>query len=532
MTIYQRWATVFGSNNTSDISTKARRAKTNPPYISRDVSSNSFPAMDWEQFWSGQSDETKQKIALSVSWIYSAIDLIASESAATGFHVKRFKKSEKEVDIPNHEFELLLKEPNPFMTKTFLLRYTIYWLEMSRLGAFWYLAPDKDTGELIEIWPINPNQMTVVPSKTQFVDHYLYRPKGNQERGYKINPKYVVWFRYPDPHDYWGSLPPLLAALLPAEIELGIQNSQNKFYSESRGIPLSLVSLDPELGDSDFESARADIKTDWSNGATIAIARAGDIDVKSLGFTQRDLEILGNQNITRDKIDSIFFGYPIRSETAFDGDGIKEADRLVKEKKIFPLLVLLAEEITKSVIKPFYDRKLSGKFDDVRTADRALNIQEDALKSRWRTINDMRARDGDPPLDIPEFPGMGDLLVWLATNPSFIATKYGLNKKVDGGNIETPPEVGNLNESQAPEASMNRLISSESEKVAVLTELKRWKTVAKRALNNGEPRVFVSAVIPNELMSEIEYNVIGAKSIDEIERIFTEKRELIEDMEF
>ena len=530
MTIYKRWATVFGSGR--DIDTKARRARTVPPYISRDVTaSNAFPGMTWEEFWDQQDDETKQKIALSVSWIYSAIDLIASETAATAFHVFRFKPNEKEVDMPNHPFESLLKQPNQYMTKTFLLRYTVYWLELSRLGAFWYLAPDRETGELAEIWPINPNQMTVVKSTTQFVDHFLYKPRGNLQKGYKINPKYIVWFRYPDPHDYWGSLPPLLAALLPAEIELGIQNSQNKFYSESRGIPLSLVSLDPELGEADFESARADIKRDWSEGSTIAIARAGDIDVKSLGFTQRDLEILGNQSITRDKIDSIFFGYPIRSERAFDGDGIKEADRLVKEKKIHPLLVLLAEDITKAVVKPYYDKSLTGKFDDVRTADRALNIQEASLKSRWRTINDMRARDGDPALDIPEFPGLGDLPVWLGTNPSFVATRYGLSQKVDGGNIETPPDVGNLTDSHSPAGQANQLIRDEYEKMATLAELKRWRTVAKRSLKSGEPRAFASTIIPDELMHDIQEQLMGAKSIEELDRIFAQAREEVENVD-
>lgn len=523
--LIQRWSTVL--SRPTPVSEKARRPNSMPPYIARDVAANDN-FFTWENFWSEKTEEEKQRIALSVSWIYSAIDLIAGECAATGFRVMEVKPNEKAVDIPNHPFEERLKEPNEFMTKTFLLRYTIYWLEMSRLGAFWYLAPDKQTGELAEIWPINPNQMTVVPSTTQFVDYFIYTPKKSSNKGYRINPKYVAWFRYPDPFDYWASLPPLLAALLPAEIELGIQNSQNKFYSESRGIPLSLVSLDPDLGDADFESARADIRDDWSNGATIAIARAGDIDVKSLGFTQRDLEILGNQNITRDKIDSIFFGYPIRSDSAFDGDGIKEADRLVKEKKIFPLLTLVAEEVTKNVIRRFYDRGLVGEFDDVRTADRALNIQEDSLNSRWRTVDEMRTKDGLPPLDNTEFPGMGQLLVWLATNPSFVATKYGLNNRVDGGNIETPPDVGNLNESLAPEAMANNLVNSQAEKLAVITELKQWKTVAKRAFRDKEHRGFTCIVIPSELKDRIDNELLGIKSEKAIDDLFATVRDEIE----
>lgn len=523
MNFYQRWQTVLRPQGVGE---KARRANTLPRPYRGDVGNES-----WEDFWAKKDEEEKQRIMLTVSWVYSAVDLIARESAAIPFRIKDIKKNEKEVDVPNHDFEQLLRSPNPFMTKTFLLRYLVYWLEMSRVGAFWYLAPDRQTGQLSEIWPLDSNQVTVVPSKTQFVDHYLYKPRHNSERAYKINPKYVAWFRYPDPFDYWASRPPFIAAYLPASIELGIQNSQLKFYSETRGIPLSLVSLDPELSDPDFETARADIKADWSEGATIAISRAGDIDVKSLGFTQKDLETLGNQELTRDKIDSIFFGYPIRSDNAFDGDGIKEADRLVKEKTIFPLLTLISEEITKSIIHPYYDDGKIGQFDDVRTADRALNIQEQSLTSRWQTMDEMRAHDGIAPMSDEQFPDIGSLPVWLATNPSFVGTYYGLNNRVDGGNIEAPPEVGNLQDSAAPEATVNRLVDSEAEKMACLIDLKRWNRVAKKALANGERKVFVSGVIPNELTDTIEKGLAFCKTAADIDELFKKHRARVQEVE-
>lgn len=532
MNFIQRWNTALG--NTAE---KARKPNQIAPHISRDVISTTN--MSWDQYWKTKDDVEKQRIMLRISWIYSAVDLIARQSASTPLKVKRTKKGEKKVDIDNHPFEVLMKSPNPFMTKTFLLRYLIYGLEMSRNGAFWYLAPDRTTKQLAEIWPINPTQITVVPSPTQFVDYYLYTPLNTSERAYKIDPKYIAWFRYPDPFDYWGSLPPFLAAMLPAEIEMGIQGQQAKFYSESRGVPLSLVSLDPDLSDSDFETARTDIKEDWSSGATIAIARAGDIDVKSLGFTQKDLEIIGNQELTRDKLDSIFFGYPIRSDSAFDGDGIKEADRLVNEKTIFPLLTLISEQITKDIIIPFYDAEFIAEFDDVRTADRSLNIQENQLASRWQTMNEMRAKGGEAPMVVPRLDGIGDLPVWLATNPSFVSTYYqlmpsapqGSGNGIDGGNIEAFPEAGNLTDSAAPEATINRLASSAAEKMAIQSDLKRWKTVAKRAQKNGDKRPFVSGVIPNTLVDRIELELIKARTPEAIDTLFGKVRDEIEAIE-
>jgi HK97 family phage portal protein len=506
-----------------DPTEKARQTRSNAPYIARDIGYGD----SWENYWSSKSSEEIQRLLVRISWIYSAITLISRITASTDFLVKEIKTNEKEIDIPNHEFERLLLSPNPFMTKTFLLQYVVMWLEISRTGAFIYLAPDS-TGKITELWPINPNQITIEKSPDQFVKYFVYKPKNSSNKVYKINPNYVAWFRFPDPWDYWGSLPPLWAALLPGEIELGIQSSQKQFYTESRGVPLSIVTLDPELSGPDFETAKADIRSDWEDGTTIAIARAGTIKVESLGFSQKDLEIIGNQELTRDKIDAIFFGYPIRSDSAFDGDGIKEGNRLLKEETIYPLTNLLSEEITKSILNKHFGDDLVGKFKDVRTADRALTIQENSVNSRWKTIDEMRFQEGMPPLDTEQFPDMGSLLVPLANNPSFIQAVYGLTANVDGGNIESPDGVGNLNESQAPEQMTNQLATGDITRTAILTELKRWRTVSKRAFNDtgfALSRPFDTNIIPRDVYLKVVQELQHVATEDGVDSVFKTIRE-------
>lgn len=535
---------------------KARLRRTAPNYIGGEVQSQKMglysSSDEFSEWLSGLSQEKIQKLYLSISWIYSNIEMIARETSATPSHVRKRVNDRKQVDVARQPLELLIEHPNDFMTKTFLMRYTIYWLSLSDRGAFWFLAPDADDPNKInEIWPIHSERIKPKKDPNHYVQSFEYTTgHGEDKKKYTIPAKYVVWFRYPDPMDYWASLPPLRAALLPGEIDLAITANQKKFYTEGRGLPLSLISLDPSISDPDFEAVKADIKADWSNsGASIAVARGGMFDVKSLGFTQKDLEIIASQEMTQGRIDTVFFGYPIHTKNMVSGEGLKQIDKWIKEKTIYPLHVLIAEQLTLQVLHQFYSNDLFFVFDDVRTADRALTIQEKNIDSRWMTINQMRAKSGDDDIDVPQLPDYGNLPVSLATNPSFISVLYGLNMTpdtgdnadgVDGGKVENAPEVGNLPQSQDSLSVTNQMARGDARpsrmvenirsfdaiyKEAFRGELKKMKTVYRRGLErDGNPlsREFVSDIIDDEMMDSIKSDIQDIDNIDVLNEYFSE----------
>ncbi len=506
----------------------------------------------WSEDWLVRyENELIQKMALTISWIYSDIDLIARQCSAVGLYGERHTTNNKVEKLNECPVVDLINNPNPFMTKTYLLRTIIYWLQISNRGAFLYLAPEIGNSQnILEIWPINPNQMRVVRTKDKFVKEYRYYPKRGSGGGYghgyhRINPKYVVWLRYPDPFFTHGSLPPLQAAMRSAEISLGIIESQRKLFVESKGLPLTLVSVDPNINNPDFMTVKRDIRDDWESGnTTIAVTRAGDISIDSLGFTQKDLETLQAQELSRDEIDSVFFGYPIRNSSAFDGDGIKEGNRLLVDQTIYPLLVLIQEHFTQEIQKRFFDPTIKIKFDDVRLYDKALQIQEKQVQSRYMTVNEMRELDGLAPLEIDGVENIGNYLTSLANHPQFVTVNWGLNMAkesddtasgdtaignnggesddgINAGHVPNLPEVGNISGSLAPEATANRLAISDSGlKMALNLELKQRKKVAQKALKSGEPRPFSYEIIPTEIQDQIELALEHCKSAQEIDTLF------------
>lgn len=513
------------------LAVKAGIIKQRPPrYIGGDVVDQTL--IDFSAF----DEEEMIRYLRYISWIYADIALLSRVVWSADFRMKSPGKSRKMVDEIDHPFLEVYNDPNPWMTKSYLMEYTIGWLMTSRRGAFWYLAPNEDDpNELLEIWPMNSNQIQVEKSG-DFVRSFIYHPRNQDAKPFRIDPKYVVWFRFGNQYNYWESMPPMIAALAPAKIEAGIQKSQDKLYNDNRGLPLTLVSLDPDLSEPDFEVARNQIKTDWQDeGSTIAVTRAGQIDVKSLGFTQAELQTLLAQNLTRNQIDSIFFGYSIRADQLTSGEGLKEMDKILKEQVFYPTLVLLQDHIQNQIIKRFYPGEAKARYQDPRTYDRALNIQEKTIDSRWNTINEMRERDGDPPLTDPEkLIGLGDLPIALASNASFVAQYFGI-EGVSKRTPAQPADVGNLSDFQDPESLTNQLARGNDQAIGneitiksavdegIKAELKRYRTVAKRNLvrhDNPLYRQFETDVIPKDIFLSITKGLEKVATEDELLELF------------
>jgi hypothetical protein len=508
-----------------------------PRHIRADVPVNSTNVNLASLF---ENEEEVQKALAIIGWIFADIDLIARNTWAADFSVRSESKQGQMVKVPQHPFMKIYNQPNPWMTKSFLIKYLVAWLYTSDRGAFAYLAPDE-TGQLAEIWPMNPNRVEIIKGDN-YVEGFVYFPKGRNEKPYIIHPQNVLWLRFADQFDYWKSLPPLKAAISAAKIEMGIEESQDKLYNDSRGLPLTVVSLDANLSAADFESARETIRRDWEqDGSTIAVTRAGQISTQSIGFTQSELQIMVAQNMTMNKIDTIFFGWPIRNDEFASGEGLKEMDKMLKEQTYRPLFILLQDHIQSQIIDVFYEGdNVHAYYEDPRTYDRALNIQEAMIFSRWRTMNEMREMNGEPPMpENPDFPGYGDLPVMLAVNSSFIATYYEIGvEEVDEG--EDPAEVGNLSDFQDPTALTNQMARDDepatgneinvkkynpAEAAGINEELKRWKTVVKRELRNkgfATSREFVSNVIPESMHEEITKALDFTLTEEQADNLFEE----------
>ena len=506
-----------------------------------------------EATWGSPPDDLKARISLTSSWIYSDIEILGNEVSSSVLHVLR-REGENENEVVNHPVEALFLSPNEYFSRSFLLQYAVAWLCLDG-NAYWYMAPavnDKDT--IVELWPMPSNRTWAVPDKDPdvFIKHYAYHHTDNTL--YKIDKRYVVHFMLRNPWSLYSGLSKITAAFLPTQTDLAASGFQRDFYVKGRGIPQSVVSLSPEIGDPDFFATEQKLKEDFEGGRKIAVVRAGEFDVKSIGISQNDMQIVQSRKFTRDEIDSLILGIPFRNVE--DSAGLKEANRMMVEKAVRPLHVLMEEQLTIQLLHRFYGNDLIARFEDVRMQDRAVAVQEfNAYANSW-TLDEARRATGKPPYNHPSFPGMGSWLYAHAKDTSFAALFYGIG--LDFGAVNLPGradeirrrmnaiiiqrEQGNLLEEEPvpglnepgpkPRLKQPSVLGMDSpDRVAtnatkaIDDDLKRWRKVALAELKAGRNAAdydFVSEEIPDDIYSMVRLTLRKLTEEQEIKTLFGE----------
>ena len=533
----QQWDRVFKAHES-----------TLPVYLSE--------SSDWyNQAIQGSTFEERSRIALTISWIYADIKLIANEFSAAPLQVKRLDEKRREI-IVEHPFTKVLAHPNSEMDLPFLLQYLAYWIEL-RGKAYWFLAPEENNPNVIkEIWPIRADRIWPIIGKTKFVEKYVYRL--NSGTTIKIDPRYVVFFRTPNPFDLWDGLSPL-SAWLPVQTEQGEAQWQKDTYTTGRGIPHSVIALDKNLSEVDFIVAAARIREDFEHERKIAITRSSDLDVKQVGITPKDLELIKSREFTRDEIDTIFLGVPIRDHSS--DVWLEAADKVVREKTIWPLHVLIAGQLSVQVLQSFYGDEEYCEFDDIRPQDRALNVQEANIYWRVHTVDEAREKLGMPKFrnDLrfkgefadTEFKEYGSLPVPLAIDPSFVTLLYDIGR-ISPEEINLPGGADNLDrllnrvnqvganrqleankptpqpgvtEGESPVHINNRIATQgTAAQAARKTDLKRWRKVAIKAMEDGRnpsERPFVTDVFDESTTLQINGLLEECETTGDIKDLFS-----------
>ena len=487
------------------------------------------------------ADDQKRRVAVTVSWIYSDIRLFANTFASANGEVKQIE-GEQLNSVKNHPFELLLRNPNDMMDLSFLWIYTIKWMQLKG-NAYWYLAPRAgNEKDIAEAWPIPADRVKPIPDKEKMIRGYQYTTLAGQAK--VIRPEYVVHFQFPNPFTLLDGEVPLNAALLAMETEIGTGKFQRDTYVSGRGMPRSIISLPEETGERDFVALSAQIRHDFEEEQKIIITRSGDVKATTLGLTQKEMELIGQREFTRDEIDVVFLGYELHGRQS--ESELRQRYRMFQDTIIHPTHRLIAGQITVQALHRFYGKDLVYEFDDIRTQDRALNVQErnvyfrvNQLREARNELNMAEMTSKVPKIqDILEM--ISDLPVPLATDPAFVSALAGLSMQEvgpgDKGGLQpkSPRRLASPNaamsESDAPVNQLSDAAKSSDEiqlleptlkltdqkhntdwatpaiEAGIGTELARWRKVATKEAGAGHnPGLysFKSEVLPTRLYHAI-----------------------------
>ncbi|NWF69608.1 MAG: phage portal protein [Chloroflexi bacterium] len=426
-------------------------------------------------------------------WVYVAVNRIAEAAALVPLRVLRVQ-GEHTLEAVRHPLEILLDNPNPFLSRFELLEATIGMLELYG-NAYWYLASGDD-GRPAQIWPLRPDRVSIVPDAVRYIRGYVYEIDGQR---IPLETSEVVHFkRWHPANDYYG-LSALEAARLSVLTDKAMAEWNKNTFGLDNGVPAGIVSVKDMVSDADFERVKREWRASYGGPQRrTAFLRGSSIQWQNIGLSHTDLDFLKGRHANREEILNIF-GLPLGlfSENATEANA-KVGERLFIERTLWPKLVRLAQKITQEML-PFYPGRFIAVFDDIRPTDTQARLDEIRAAYPLLTINELRARYfALPPVAWGEQPAQASAV--LAAAPPL---------------PENAPETSAETPADAPPPDARK---------AALDELAQWERFALKRLGQAQGRPFAVRALPAELAFEVAAELQGAQTEDEARAVFKEAR--------
>jgi len=334
--------------------------------------------------------QAQSELYLRLSWVQAAVAGVARTAATTGFSVSQLKGEDTQ-GVENHPFELLLRRPNPLQSRFELLEATISFHALTG-NAYWWLNRANENAEPNEIWIIPPHRIQPVPDGRMFLRGYMYESDAGEK--IPLERHEIVHFKRFHPLNSFVGLSPIEALATIAQGDLAMQRwNTNYFDKDNAKVPGALAFADPIENDA-WEKIKADVNA--KHGGTkrqmmmLRNVGKGGVQWISMALSQRDMEFLSGRTFNKEEIFSIYApGYASMLAVNATEANSNAGKSTFMEMAVWPQLVSIAEKITNDLL-PAYGNDLVGAFDDVRIADRGMQLAEQNAASQVQTIDEMR----------------------------------------------------------------------------------------------------------------------------------------------
>ena len=462
-----------------------------------------------EQWKGGQnwSDPAAQMRAMTNSWLFLAVDMIAREVGAAPFQVTRQAGTDDEAEqIVNHPLERLARRPNAYMGGAFFWQYCTAWYLLD--GNFYWFVAQDETGDVAELWPLPAGQVQVWPGDGErFVDHYKYFVQGVE---YDLPAEYVVHVMRPNPFDIFRGMSPLTAAMLPVDSDNAMARWNGAFFGQDNVMPSAIINLssgdaNKPINPKDAAALKADLQRDYqaANRKT-AVTTANGVQAVLLGWNAKDMDFLAGRQFSKEEIWNLYGVPPGMLDPSATEANAVVAERVFKNN-IWGMLSLFGEQISAELVMPFYGPDLQAGWKDIRPANRTQELAEDAQARATLTIDERRAKFWQA-APLPD--GRGTLTE-LEAAPAVPGMPPGA------------PELAGIPgplPSDAPPAS----------KSTQLKELRAWREKALKAAREGKAATFTTTTLPPETVARILAGLAGAQTPNDVKVVFVEALDELE----
>jgi len=356
--------------------------------------------------------------------------------------------------IDKHPAAELLQNPNPNMTASLLNNYIVTSVAVS--GDAFLLKLRNESGAVVQLVPLLPEMVEVKGNTEQLITKYEYKQKGNTM---SILPEDMIHLRERiDPRNHRRGLAPLRSVMVEV-LGDAAASQMGAALVKNTGVPSVVISPKNDLSMTSDEAENiAEVfgrRFGGENRGRPLVISGGEVDIKTLSFSPKDLEIGKLRYINEERISAVL-GVP--AILAGLGSGLeratysnaKELREFFTEQKLIPMWNHFANEFTKQLLIQDFEDNTDYCFKYDISDVRALSQDEDATMNRvtqgfnagFVTVNEARQATQLPPLDdgdyfirnmmVAEVPVDGDDVVMYHAETSEEVELKDVSKRIEG----------------------------------------------------------------------------------------------------
>lgn len=245
------------------------------------------------------------------STLFAIVDglAVATAKARWRLYVKGTRDLERHrggVERKRHPALVVWRKPNPHYTGREFREASQQHHDL--VGEFWWIvvrSARAPNGPPLELWPVRPDRMHPVPSKSNFIAGYVYTDGRGNEIPLRVDQ--VIYNKRPNPLDPYRGIGPVGTLLMDIEGEKAASAYNTAFFRNSAE-PGGLVKVDYKMGDEEFDEfvQRWGQQHKGAGNAHRVGVLENNAEWVERRYTQRDMQFEQMRRFSRDTIRQSF----------------------------------------------------------------------------------------------------------------------------------------------------------------------------------------------------------------------------------
>lgn len=215
----------------------------------------------------------------------------------------RVAGSETRKEVTSHAALDVWNKPNTFYTRQEFVETFQQHQELTG-ESWWLIGRAEGFDSPVDMWPIRPDRIRVVPSTYDFIKGYIYVSPDGEKIPLEINE--LIQLRLPNPLDPYRGMGPVQAILTDLDATKYSAEWNRNFFLNSAE-PGGIIEVDTRLSDDEFDEMTArwnEQHRGVSKAHRVAVIEQGRWVDRS--YSQKDMQFVQLREVGRDTIMEAF----------------------------------------------------------------------------------------------------------------------------------------------------------------------------------------------------------------------------------